>query len=455
VGRMASPPAFGTDFGTTTMTETNPSTYERRDVIKAGAMATAALAVGNAFAQEKQAEPAQPKPKLPPIKVGLLGCGGRGTGAAFDALQADSGVVIHAIGDILGDRVKSCRTNLETSVEYKDRVKIDDREFIGFEALDRMLATDIEVILLATPPAFRPTQVVKSIDAGKHVFAEKPFGVDVPGALQIQAAGLKAKEKNLSLMSGFCWRSSLPERAVYEQIHKGAIGNIRTIYATYNGSPNASFARKDGQTDMEWQVRNWFHFLWLGGDHIVEQACHSVDKLNWAMNNQTPLRCWAVGGRAQRADGVGNIYDHFGVTYEYKGGVRSFLQARQWENCPTDNTDYVYGEKGTAFINGWGPSHVIKGESANWVYDGPSKNMYVHEHEEMFAGIRSGKVRNDTEWAVQSTLMAIMGRMAAYTGEVITWEKLLTSTEVLGPAVPAMGEVAVTPVPRPGYTKFS
>lgn len=438
------------------MTETTTSRFERRDLIKAGAIATAAMAIGNAFAQDKapEAAPVEPKPALPPIKVGLLGCGGRGTGAAFDALQADNGVVIHAIGDILPDRVQACRTNLETSVEFKDRVKIGDREFIGFDAIDRMLATDIEVILLATPPAFRPEQVVKSIDAGKHVFAEKPFGVDVPGALKIQAAGLKAKEKNLSLMSGFCWRSSLPERAVYKQIHDGAMGGVRAVYATYNGSPNASFARKDGQSDMEWQVRNWFHFLWLGGDHIVEQACHSVDKLNWAMDNVAPTRCWAVGGRAQRADGVGNIYDHFNVTYEYKGGVRAFLQARQWENCPTDNTDYVYGEKGIAFINGWGPSHVIKGETANWVYDGPTKNMYVHEHEEMFAGIRSGKVRNDTEWAVQSTLMAIMGRIAAYTGEMLTWEKLLTSTESHLPAVAAMGAVPVTPVPRPGYTKF-
>jgi len=439
------------------MTGLHSSNLARRDLLKAGALATATLAANHALAQDKaQPAPEVPqKPQLPPIKVGLLGCGGRGTGAAFDALQADNGVVIHAIGDILGDRVKACRTNLETNVEHGARVKIEEREYTGFDALERMLDSGIEVILLATPPAFRPAQVVKSIEAGKHVFAEKPFGVDVPGALEIQAAGLKAREKNLSLMSGFCWRSSLPERAAYKQIHDGAIGAIRTIYATYNGSPNASFARKDGQTDMEWQVRNWFHFLWLGGDHLVEQACHSVDKLNWAMDNQTPLRCWAVGGRAQRGDGIGNIYDHFGVTWEYKGGVRAFLQARQWENCPTDNTDYVYGEKGVAFINGWGPSHVIKGESANWVYDGPTSNMYVHEHEEMFAGIRSGKVRNDAEWAVQSTLMAIQGRIAAYTGEVVTWEKLLTSTERLGPATPAMGPVPTTPVPRPGYTRFA
>jgi myo-inositol 2-dehydrogenase / D-chiro-inositol 1-dehydrogenase len=266
-----------------------------------------------------------------------------------------------------------------------------------------------------------------------------------------------AKQKNLSLMSGFCWRSSLPERATYAKIHEGEIGAIRTVYATYNGSPNPFVDRTAAMSDMEWQIRNWYHYLWLGGDHIVEQACHSVDKINWAFNNEAPVRCWAVGGRAQRSDKhPGNIFDHFGVTYEYKDNRRGFLQARQWEGAgvDNDNTDWVYGEKGIARINGWGPEHWIKGDKT-WRYEGDHVNMYVHEHEEFFAGIRNGKPRNDGDWMTQSTLMAIMGRMAAYTGKAVTWEQALNSTERVGPTEYAFGPVATSAIPRPGFTKFT
>jgi predicted dehydrogenase len=302
---------------------------------------------------------------------------------------------------------------------------------------------------------FRPAQIAAAVDTGVHIFAEKPFAVDAPGVRSVIESAKKAREKKLSLMSGFCWRSSLPERAIYQRIHDGGIGDVRTVYATYNGSPNAFVDRTAEMSDVEWQIRNWYHYLWLGGDHIVEQACHSVDKINWAMNNEPPAVCWAVGGRAQRSDKhPGNIYDHFGDTYEWEDGRRAFLQARQWENCPGDNTDYVYGAKGIAYINGWGPHHAIEGETP-WLYEGPTTNMYVEEHKDFFAGIRGqGPQRFDADWAVNSTLMAIMGRMAAYTGQAITWEQALHSTEDLLPANLALGPFTTTPVPRPGHTKF-
>lgn len=389
------------------------------------------------------------------IRVGLVGCGGRGTGAAGDALSADPDVEIVSIGDVLAGRVDSACKHL--AEKYPGRADIPaDKRYVGFDVLEKVLASGIDAVLLATPPVFRPAQIAAAVDAGVHIFAEKPFAVDAPGVRSVIESAKKAREKKLSLMSGFCWRSSLPERAIYQKIHEGGIGKIRTVYATYNGSPNAFVERKPDMTDMEFQIRNWFHYLWLGGDHIVEQACHSVDKINWAMNNEPPAVCWAVGGRAQRSDKhPGNIYDHFGVTYEWEDGRRAFLQARQWENCPTDNTDYVYGEKGIAYINGWGPHHAIEGETP-WVYEGPTTNMYVEEHKDFFAGIRgSGPQRFDAEWGANSTLMSIMGRMAAYTGQMITWEQALNSTEKLGPTTYALGPVETTPVPRPGYTKFA
>jgi len=431
-----------------------PPPIDRRAFVVASA-ATAATALLNQRAGAQSGPtPAKVTAKMPPIRVGLLGCGGRGTGAASDAMTADSGVEIVAIGDVLERRLESSCENLEK--EFPGRFHVPaERRFTGFDALDKILATDVEVMLLATPPHFRPAQIEACVAAGKHTFAEKPMAVDGPGVRSVMESSKKAREKSLSLMSGFCWRSSLPERAIYQRILDGGVGKIRTVYATYNAGPNAFVERKPGMNDMEWQILNWFHFLWLGGDHIVEQACHSVDKINWAMNNEPPARCWSVGGRAQRSEQhPGNVFDHFGVTYEWDDGRRAFLQTRQWENCPTDNTDYVYGEKGIATIHGWTPYHAIQGETP-WEYDGPSGNMYVDEHKEFFAGIRSGKHRFDGDWMSNSTLMAIMGRMAAYTGQAITWEQALKSEEKLGPATYAFGPVPVSAVPRPGHTKFA
>ncbi len=427
-----------------------PPPFDRRTFVVASA-ATAASAVLASSAMARQTGAANTNPKL---RVGLLGCGGRGTGAAADALTADPDVEIVAVGDVLAGRIDSACKYL--GEQFPGRADVpNDQRFTGFDALDKLLAVQLDAVLLATPPVFRPAQIAAAVDSGVHIFAEKPFAVDAPGVRSVIASAKKAREKNLSLMSGFCWRSSLPERAIYQRIHDGGIGQIRTVYATYNGSPNAFVDRAPDMSDMEWQIRNWYHYLWLGGDHIVEQACHSVDKINWAMNNEPPSVCWAVGGRAQRSDQhPGNIYDHFGVTYEWEDGRRAFLQVRQWENCPGDNTDYVYGEKGIAYIQGWVPHHAIEGETP-WVYEGPRSNMYVEEHKDFFAGIRgNGPQRFDADWAANSTLMAIMGRMAAYTGQAITWEQALNSTEDLLPKNCALGPFETTAVPRPGHTKF-
>jgi predicted dehydrogenase len=204
---------------------------------------------------------------------------------------------------------------------------------------------------------------------------------------------------------------------------------------------------------MEWQLRNWWHFRWLSGDHIVEQACHSIDKINWAMGGRVPARASALGGRQMRSGPEsGNVYDHFTVIYEYDDGARCFHTCRQMPNCAFDNTDWVMGTEGNCFVNGWGPTHVIKGQHP-WTYEGEHPNMYQVEHNELFAAIRSGEPINDGIWMMHSNLMAIMGRMAAYSGQVVTWEQALNAAEDWTPSAYSMSELEVRPVAVPGaYT---
>jgi predicted dehydrogenase len=393
------------------------------------------------------------------IKIGLVGCGGRGTGAAANALAADPGVRLHAMGDVFADRIeRSLKTLNEDpdSAQSKDRIDVPkDRQFVGFDAFQKVIDSGIDVILLATPPNFRPLHLKYAVDANKHIFCEKPVAVDAPGIRSIKATSELAKSKNLSLVSGLCWRSHQPEREAYKRVHDGAIGEVRAVYATYNGVPNGTVKRTPGMSDVEYQIRNWYHYTWLSGDHILEQDVHSIDKISWALKNAVPTQCTAVGGRAARtSDEPGNGYDHFAVTYEFERGVRGFLMARQIANTPTDNTDYVMGEKGTCYINGWGPTQIIEGPKP-WHWEGDAEDMYVSEHKELFAGIRSGKHRWDGDWMTNSSMMGVMGRMAAYTGEVVTWEKAWASVERVGVDKVELGPMTVSSVAVPGKTKFT
>jgi myo-inositol 2-dehydrogenase/D-chiro-inositol 1-dehydrogenase len=228
------------------------------------------------------------------IKVGVVGCGGRGTGAAGQALSADDGVVIWSMGDAFPDRLKRSKKNL---VEHaSDRVKVPaERSFTGFDAYKNVIDSGVDVVILATPPHFRPEHLAASVNAGKHVFCEKPMAVDGPGVRSVIDSVQKAKDNNTNLMSGFCWRYSLPERETYRRIHDGAIGDVQCVHTTYHTGTLGKQSRKPEWSDTEWQMRNWWHFNWLSGDHIVEQSCHSVDKINWAMQNQTPLRATGLG----------------------------------------------------------------------------------------------------------------------------------------------------------------
>lgn len=390
------------------------------------------------------------------IKVGLVGCGGRGSGAAAQAMKADDYSELTAVADIDQERIDECLTRLKRAAG--DKVKVEKtNQFVGLDGFQKLIDSGVDVVLLATPPGFRPMHLKAAVNAGKHVFCEKPVAVDAPGVRDVLETVKLSKTKDISLVAGFCWRYSNYIVDTFKQVHDGAIGDIVAYYATYYTSPvkpmPPASQRPAGISDTEWQIRNWYNFQWLCGDSIVEQAVHSVDKIAWAMKDQPPVSCVGVGGRQIPAEG-GNIYDHFEVNYIYPNGVRAFLANRQIEGCYNENADYILGTKGTCTI-GRGPLPRITGEKT-WTFEGQKNDMYQYEHDVLFASIRNSKPINDGERMATSTLLAMMGRMAAYTGQQITWDQALNSKEQIFPdKVDWNGKMDVNPpMPRPGITKF-
>lgn len=389
------------------------------------------------------------------IKVGLVGCGGRGSGAAAQALAADKGVVIWAMADAFRDRLDSSLGNLLKDEKNKDRVLVpSDRQFVGLDAIDQLLPL-VDVVLLCSTPSFRPRQLAKAVAAGKHIFCEKPVCVDSVGYRSVQDSVRGAREKGLSLVSGFCWRSAGPERAIYGEILGGRLGEVVGISATYLTGPLGTKARQSGWSDFDFQLRNWQHFAWLSGDHLVEQAVHSVDKINWAMGGRHPTKCTGIGSRYCREDVPerGDIYDNFSVIYEYENGPRCVLTTRQQANCYNNNDDWINGTKGYAWVNGWGPTHWIKDYSGKtiWSYpkDGSTPDMYQVEHDTLFKSIRDRRPVNEGEFMADSCLMAIMGRMSAYSGQQVTWDEAATSGEDLTPSS-LSDPMPVQKAPKPG-----
>ena len=384
------------------------------------------------------------------LKVGLIGCGGRGTGAAVNAMRADENVELTALCDAFGDRLENCRRRLTTSLGSKMAVD-DDHCFTGFDGYKQLINSGVDVVLLCTPPHFRPAQLRAAVDAGKHVFCEKPVAVDAPGVRSVLESTRLAKQKNLNLVSGLCWRYDVGVRETMKRIQDGAIGDVIAIQENYLTGTLWHRGRKPDWSEMEYQMRNWLYFTWLSGDHIVEQHIHSLDKALWLNQDELPEKCVGMGGRQARTEAKwGHIYDHFAVCYEWPSGIKTFSYTRQMGNCAADTEDYVLGTKGRARVI----RHVIEGDNA-WRFRGSKPSMYDVEHQELFAAIRSGNPINNGEYMSYSTLMAIMGREACYTGKTITREMALNSKQKLGPAVYEWGEVKMPPVAIPGRTDFS
>jgi len=385
------------------------------------------------------------------LKVGLIGCGGRGTGAAAQALNADPNTRLTAMGDTFADRLQRSLENLKKQ-SIADRVTVDpDHQFVGFDAYQKVIDSGVDVVLLAAPPHFRPAHLKAAVAAGKHVFAEKPVAVDAPGVRSILETVEAARKKKLSIVSGLCWRYHYGMRETFNRIHEGGIGDIVAIQATYNTQGLWNHPRQPEWSDMEWQVRNWLYFTWLSGDFNTEQHVHSLDKVAWAMQDETPVKCTGIGGRQVRTSPeYGHIYDHFSVVYEYANGVKAFASCRQQDGCTVDVSDHVMGTKGTCDVF----KHVIEGENP-WRFKGKKNNMYQTEHDELFAAIRSGQPINNGEYMTKSTMMAIMGRMSAYTGKTITWEQAINSQEDLTPPAYEWTSLPVPPVAMPGVTPFA
>ncbi len=428
----------------------------RRDFIATSA-AVAAGAAAASFAIPTMVHAAENNT----LKVGLVGCGGRGSGAAMDALNGDSNSKLHALGDAFQDQIDVAMGHFKKS-EHAARIDVPkDRQFSGLDCYKGVIET-CDVVLLATPPHFRPMHLEAALNAGKHVFCEKPVAVDATGVRRVMDLAKVAQEKKLNLVSGLCYRYDAPKVELMKRVHDGQLGEIVNLQVMYNTGPLWTRPRRPEWSDTEWQVRNWLYFYWLSGDHIVEQHIHSIDKAVWAMKDVPPTRAIASGGRINRVEPeFGNIYDHFNTVFEWdKGGVgngpvKCFSSCRQWSDKPekvsSDISDWIYGTEGRT--NVMDKFHRILGKKP-WRKSESPIRMYDAEHMALFNAIRKGEVINNGDYMCKSTLMAIMGREAAYTGKTITWDQMMASEQKLGPANLTWGEMKVDPVPVPGTTKF-
>jgi len=396
------------------------------------------------------------------LKLGVVGFGDRGASAEAQALMADRGVRLVAIGDAFSDRMESRYARLKQGStngfkipEPEDVVsRVDvppERRYVGFDAYKHVI-DQVDVVILTATPHFRPRHLEYAVDKGVHIFAEKPIATDAPGVRRCLLASEAAKKKSLALVSGLCWRYHHPRRATMKRILDGTIGEPVAIETVYNAGAVWGPRRSRAQvgSEMEYQMRNWYYYTWLSGDGIVEQAVHALDTMAWALRDEVPIKCWGSGGRQTRTDPkYGNIFDHFNIVYEYPNDVRGYHSSRHWSGAHSKISDYVRGTKG--FCDVW--KHTIRGESS-WQYEGPNNNMYLTEHEELFRSIRAGKPIHNGEYMCRSTMLGIMGRMAAYTGQEITWEMALNSKERLGPEEYAWDDLPVPSVAEPGVTKF-
>jgi predicted dehydrogenase len=382
------------------------------------------------------------------IRIGVIGCGGRGTGAVDDALSSSQGVKLVAMGDMFQDRLTASRTRL--TEKFGAKIDVGDRAFTGLDAYQQVIASDANYIILATPPGFRPLHLTEAINAGKNIFTEKPVAVDGPGIRAVLAAYETAKAKGIAIGAGTQRRHQTGYLEAMKRIHDGAIGKIVSARCYWNQGGLWKRDRQPDWTDAEWQIRNWLYFTWLSGDHIVEQHVHNIDVVNWAMNAH-PVSANGMGGRQVRTSPeYGHIFDHFAIDYEYAGGTPLASQCRQIQGCANNVTESLVGERGIARLDNSG-KYAITGAKA-WTFGDKDNRPYVQEHADFIAAIRAGKPYNELKNVAESTLTAIMGRMSAYTGKVVTWEQALNSKEELMPPHLTLGPLPTPPVAVPGQT---
>ena len=437
------------------MEERNKKTkgkMSRRDFIKATSavsLAAAVTRVGPVFAQSSDK-----------LRVGLIGAGGRGTGAAMDCVNSSPNIVITAVGDIFKDRWEGSLKRLKERLP-KDSVAVTpDSCFDGFDNYKKVLATDIDMVILGCPPHFRAKHLRAAVEAGKHVFMEKPVAVDPIGVRSVIKSAEMAKQKGLAIVAGTQRRHQNHYLEITKRVLNGDIGEIKAGQCYWN--MGALWIRRAYEnwinyqtgdwSDMEWQIRNWLFLTWLSGDHIVEQHVHNLDVINWFIGAH-PVKCMGMGGRQVRTGPeFGNIFDHFAIEYEYPNGARVMSMCRQTPGCADNVSERVFGTNGMAYTDG--ANGYIKGANTYTVEE-ESPNPYVQEHTDLVVSIREGKPLNEGKRIAESTLTAIMGRMSAYTGRALSWDWAMDASKLdLSPPRYELGDLPFAHVAVPGKTEL-
>ncbi len=388
------------------------------------------------------------------IKVGLVGCGGRGSGAIRDNLSADNRVKLVALGDVFKDRATRCLNGLKKDNHFKDKIDENVAIFDGLDAYHKVIEA-CDLVILATPPGFRPIHLEAAVKANKHIFTEKPVAVDGPGIRKVLSLVDESKKKNIAIVAGTQRRHQKGYIDTIKKIHDGGIGDIITGRCYWNGGGIWFNNREPNVSDAVYQIKNWYHFLWVCGDHIVEQHVHNLDVINWALQ-AVPIRAYGMGGRQgggrHRPNGdpkvVGHIFDHFAVEYEYPNGVRVFSYCRHTPGTWDSVSEALHGSKGFSQVNQYTINNKPVAEDTNI-------SPYRQEHIDLYQSIRASAPLNELKTVAESTMTAILGRMATYTGKPITWKQALESKEDTFPKELTLNSSLPEPVlPVPGKTKF-
>src|SRR5580765_2971953 len=406
----------------------NPQTpVSRRDFLKTTSTAVGGVSLLGGLSIERSAFPAGDET----LKIALVGCGGRGTGAAGQALSTKGSVMLVAMADVFKDHMDGSLKSLEKELKdsFKEKVQVpEENKFIGFDAYKQAIPL-ADVVILSTPPGFRPMQFEEAVRQGKNVFTEKPVATDAPGVRRFLAAAEEAKKKNLKVGVGLQRHHQLGYIGTLNRLWDGAIGEITSMRCYWNGTtpwvhPRLELEKQYGRklTEMEYQMRNWYYFVWICGDHIVEQHIHNLDVINWVKKGH-PIRAHGMGGvEVRKGPDYGEIFDHHAVEFEYADGSRCFSQCRHINGCWDNVSEHAVGTKGSVDISGY----TIRGENA-WRFRGGGKNPYQQEHDDLFEAIRNNKPYSEAESGAHSTTTAIFGRMATYSGKVIEWDEAINS----------------------------
>lgn len=431
----------------------------RRDFMKTSATTVAGAALISSLSARAYAEGDET------IKIGLIGCGGRGTGAAAQALKTYGNVALVAMADMFGDRLESSHNRIANEVKGDDTAQVEvtqERRYVGFDGYKQVIESDVDLVILATPPGFRPIHFEAAVNAGKHVFMEKPVAVDAAGVNQVLASARKAKEKNLKVGVGLQRHHQLAYIDIIKRIHDGEIGDVIAQRVYWNGGgvwdPRAT--RDQVSSEMEYQLRNWYYYNWLCGDHICEQHIHNLDVGNW-IKGAYPVRAEGMGGREVRKDKkYGEIYDHHAVEFTYEDGTKMFSQCRHIPNCWNSVSESAHGTKGHANVSG-ASYELYNGKKDSYRYRDAKNDPYQTEHDNLFKAVRNDISFNEAENGAMSTATSVLGRLATYSGKSLNMADMLASNFSIMPEEMSMngtpptlpGEDGYYPVAAPGVFK--